>query len=253
MMPKPMKPMKPMKPIIASLLIFFIFIAGSYAEQEKNTFTIAIDIGHTPKKYGATSARGTGEYLFNKSIALKLHENLIDKGFTRTFIINPQGEEISLKSRTQTAKQKKTDLFISIHHDSVNEKYLKKWTHRGKNRFYSDNFKGYSLFISDKNKQNRIFANILGETLLADDFRPTLHHAEKIKGENRRLLDAKKGIYEFGQLVVLKTATFPALLFECGVILNREEEALLSSANYQDKLASALATAIVSYYLYLEK
>lgn len=238
-----------MKPIIHTLLILFIFIVSSHAQQGKSMFTIALDIGHTPKKQGATSARGVGEYNFNKSVVVKLHKKLIRQGFSKAFIVNVQGKEISLKSRTQIAKNKRADLFISIHHDSVNKKYLKTWIHESKKKFYNDSFKGYSIFISDKDEKSRVFANTLGQVLLAKQFYPTLHHAEKIKGENRKLLDTKKGIYEFSQLIVLKTATFPALLFECGVILNREEELLLSNTDYQDKLASTLTIAIKQYYL----
>jgi len=238
-----------MKSIIYIALACSIFTAKGYTQPEKNNFTIALDIGHTPQKQGATSARGTGEYMFNKQIVLALYKKLIHRGFSKTFIINRQGEEISLKGRTQLAKKQHTNLFISIHHDSVNEKYLKIWTHQNKKKFYSDDFNGYSIFISTKHKENRVLANTLGKALLKKDFQPTLHHAEKIKGENRKLLDTKKGIYEFGELVVLKTADFPALLFECGIILNRNEESLLLSTNYQDKLTSVLATAINQYYL----
>jgi N-acetylmuramoyl-L-alanine amidase len=242
-----------MKSIIYIIFILSAFTTNGYTQQEKNNFIIALDIGHTPKKQGATSARGTGEYIFNKQIVLTLYKKLLHLGFSNTFIINQQGEEISLKGRTQLAKKKRTTLFISIHHDSVNQKYLKTWTHENKKKFYSDNFNGYSIFISTKHKENKIIANTLGKALLTQNFQPTLHHAEKIKGENRRLLDAKKGIYEFGELIVLKTADFPALLFECGIILNRNEESLLLSADYQDKLTSVLATAINQYYLEKQK
>ncbi len=238
-----------MKSIIYIAFVFLLLTENGYTQSEKNNFIIALDIGHTPKKQGATSARGTGEYIFNKQIVHTLYKKLIHQGFSSTFIINRQGEEISLKGRTQLAKKQHTNLFISIHHDSVNEKYLKTWTHESKKKFYSDDFNGYSIFISTKHKENRVLANTLGKTLLTKNFQPTLHHAEKIKGENRKLLDAKKGIYEFGELAVLKTADSPALLFECGIILNRNEESLLLSTDYQDKLASALATAINQYYL----
>lgn len=237
------------KSIVHALLVCCVCITNGYAvQQEKTQFTIALDIGHTPKKHGATSARGQGEYIFNKRIVSMLHKKLLEQGFTNTFIVNPQGKEISLQERTQQAKKRHTDLFISIHHDSVNEKYLKTWTYNNKKRPYSDNFKGYSLFISDKHKQNRVIADIVGQTLRENHFQPTLHHAEKIKGENRKLLDADKGIYEFSQLIVLKTNAFATLLVECGIILNRDEEKLLISPDYQSKLSSALATAITHYY-----
>ena len=76
---------------------------------------------------------------------------------------------------------------------------------------------------------------------------PTLHHAETIPGERREVLDKKLGIYRFDDLVVLKSARMPAVLVEAGVIVNRNEELLLRSADHQKKLASALVGAVVDF------
>jgi N-acetylmuramoyl-L-alanine amidase len=43
-------------------------------------------------------------------------------------------------------------------------------------------------------------------------------------GENRPFADEANGVHYFDNLAVLKTASTPALLFEAGVIVNREEE-----------------------------
>lgn len=75
-------------------------------------------------------------------------------------------------------------------------------------------------------------------------FTPSLHHAEKISGEGRELLDPKKGIYVFDDLVVLKTAAMPAVLLECGIIVNRQEELRLDSPEYQDKMVMAVTAGI---------
>ena len=71
-------------------------------------------------------------------------------------------------------------------------------------------------------------------------FVPTLHHAEPIAGENRELLIADKGIYVFDELIVLKTATSPALLLEAAVIVNPDDDALASS----DKFRLAVAESV---------
>lgn len=230
------------------LLLFFCIISLCAQVKTKKTFVVAIDIGHTPKKHGSTSAHGIGEYRYNRNIALRLNKKLHQKGFSKAFVINVRGKEIKLKQRTKVAKLRGADLFISIHHDSLNKKYLKRWFYDGKKRYYSNKFRGYSIFISRKNPENLKFAEILGQNLRDNNLTPTFHHTEKIKGENRKLLDRDKGIYDFGQLVVLRTSSIPSLLFECGVILNKEEEILLSTSKYQDKLAFILAESIEEYY-----
>jgi N-acetylmuramoyl-L-alanine amidase len=71
-----------------------------------------------------------------------------------------------------------------------------------------------------------------------------LHHAEQ---ENRPLLDREKGIYAFDDLVVLKTAKMPAVLLECGVIVNRIEEEKLNTPEYRDQLTNAIERAISKF------
>lgn len=236
------------KTIFIQWLWVLIFIPHLLSADDK--FTIAIDAGHTKTNFGAVSSRGVSEYKFNYAIANILLEKIIVNKNINAFIINPDGEKISLKKRTQVASDKGADLFISLHHDSVQQKYISYWKYKEKKNHYSDKFSGYSIFISNKNKQTEDsykFATFLGEELRACGFTPTLHHAEKIKGENRKLLDSKKGIYEFDDLVVLKAAVMPAILLECGVIVNRKEELLVGSDGFKEEMSNVIVNAILKY------
>ena len=228
----------------------FIVIFTPHLLLADDRFTVAIDIGHAKTNFGAVSSRGVPEYKFNYAIANVLLEKIITNKNIDAFIINPDGEKISLKKRTQIASEKGADLFISLHHDSVQQKYIGYWKYKQKKNHYSDKFSGYSIFISNKNRQTEDsyrFATFLGEELRGYGFTPTLHHAEKIKGENRKLLDSKKGIYEFDDLVVLKTAKMPAILLECGVIVNRKEELLVKSAGFKEDMSNAIVNAVLKY------
>ncbi len=227
-----------------------ILILAPHLLLADDKFTVAIDVGHTKTNFGAVSSRGIPEYKFNYAIANILLEKIRANKNINAFIINPDGEKISLKKRTQVATEKEADLFISLHHDSVQQKYIRYWEYKQKKNHYSDRFSGYSIFVSNKNKQvdnSYRFAALLGERLRVSGFSPTLHHAEKIKGENRNLLDAKKGIYEFDDLIVLKTAVMPAILLECGVIVNRKEELLVSSEGFKDEITNEIVHALLEY------
>ncbi len=229
------------------LTLIFTYSNTIFADT---TAVIAIDIGHTQAKSGASSARGVGEFQFNQSIAKKLKAQLQQYGFKNSFIINPNGKAIKLKQRTAIAARHYADVFVSIHHDSMQPQFLSKWVYKDKSYRHGEKFKGYSLFISQKTKQktqNTQLAHSIANYLLESKFKPSLHHAMPIKGENRRLIDRQQGIYEFPQLAVLRTAKMPAILVECGVIINKDEELLLSDEAYQQKLAKALADGIVTY------
>jgi N-acetylmuramoyl-L-alanine amidase len=218
-------------------------IPGEIATSTR--FTLAIDIGHLPRKGGAISARGVFEYTFNHRLAIELFERLRTSISVRPLLINADGAAISLPKRAEEAAQQKADLFLAIHHDSVKDTYLKTWTTPdGKTQKYCDDFHGYSIFMSRKNarpEESLGFATALGQALLNGGFTPTLHHEPQ---ENRLVLDRKKGIYAFDDLIVLKAAKMPAVLLECGVIVNRAEEENLNDPAYRSRLVEAISTAI---------
>jgi len=230
------------------------YILGCYRTKDlkhanivRKDLKLAIDIGHTKESHGATSSRGVGEYYFNQDIAKLLQLGLLQRGFTSTFILNENGSNISLSMRTDLAKKQRARLLLSIHHDSVQPKYLQSWDYQEEERLYCDLFQGYSIFYSEKNNAPRKslqFATLLGKELRRNEFVPTLHHAEPIEGENRELVDKEEGIYRVDDFVVLKTAEMPAVLLECGVILNRDEEILLSNPVYRRVLVSSIINAI---------
>ena len=218
----------------------------------------AIDLGHLPKSPGAISARGITEYSFNKNMAARIARELNRINVVDAILINPDGISIGLADRTALAKKMNAEFFLSVHHDSVQSKYLKTWRYNAVDRVYSDNFSGYSLFYSERNQFARSSfraAELIGEQLRRDGFIPTAHHAEAIQGENRPFIDPFRGIYKFDDLVVLRTAPMPAVLVECGIILNRTEEKHLSNPAYQNKLARAIAIGLSNFVkeLYTEK
>jgi N-acetylmuramoyl-L-alanine amidase len=61
------------------------------------------------------------------------------------------------------------------------------------------------------------------------------------------IVDKEKGIYAFDDLVVLKTATMPAVLLECGVIVNRTDEENLNNPAYRKRLVEAICRAVQDF------
>jgi N-acetylmuramoyl-L-alanine amidase len=238
--------------IVICLIIFYEL--NSYSAEpgiKKENFIIAIDAGHSEYSPGAIGARGTKEYVLNKIIAQLLNEKLIENGFKKSFVFNYEGRKVSLKNRVDKIKSSKYDVFISIHHDSVQPIYMSTWIYKGRQFNYCDQYKGFSIFISDNNIHGKGSLNLsscIGDALVKSGFKPSLHHAELIQGENRKLIDRGDGIYEFNDLAVLKNANAPATLIECGIIVNRDEEILLNDPSYQKKLVSDISMGIVHYF-----
>jgi len=241
---------------ITLLFLFWIFPvfgenAGVWTKPEftgkpLEGLRVALDVGHYRLKPGAPSARGVPELSFNLA-TVRVIADVLDKAGAEVIVVNGEGTVTSLSERPEIARKRGADVFVSIHHDSVNDKYLRKWRIEGVERDYADNFRGYSVFTSSKNAEaetSRALALRVGASLNGAGLTPTLHHAEPIQGENRPLLDEKTGVYEFTDLVVLKSAKIPAILLECGVIIHRDEELLVQRRDYQELLGHALVKAL---------
>lgn len=211
---------------------------------------IAVDAGHSARRFGATSARGLPEYRFNLDMARLVVAELRQAGFPRAFLIDETGKDVPPAGRATLANRNNAGLLISIHHDSVQPHYLETWPFEGRQRRFCDRFAGYSLFVSAKNPRyaaSRALGLDIGESLRTAGFTPTLHHAEPIAGENRELLDAERGLYRYDGLAVLHRADMPAVLVECGVLVNRDEEIALADPDRRTRMARAIARGVARY------
>jgi N-acetylmuramoyl-L-alanine amidase len=215
-------------------------------------FRPLIDVGHTLEEPGAISARGTPEYDFNLRLALHIERALREAGFSKTLLLVTDGKALpSLAKRVARANKQGGDIFLSIHHDSVPEKLIEKWTFEGTERNFSDRFRGHSMFISNDNPQygaSLQFGRLLGKELKEKGLQYTSHYTDKIMGVRMRtLVDKEAGVYRFDQLIVLKSTLMPALLLEAGSIINRDEELLMASTEQQEKIAGAVRNAVEAF------
>jgi len=211
-------------------------------------FKIALDVGHTVENQGATSARGVKEYVFNLRLAKDMEKALKDAGFSQTHLfITPGATKAQLFKRVARANALGVDLFVSIHHNDVQERYKEKWEHEGESRSYSDRFSGHSLFVSRENPRfadSLMFGRLLGMALKEQGLVHTRHHLDDVPGERRQLLDPDAGVYRYDKLVVLMHTKVPAVLVEAGIIVNRADELLLETPEHRGRIAQAMLAAV---------
>lgn len=211
------------------------------AGQVAGAPVVAVDVGHGSSETGAESARGRSEFEFNARLAPQLSAALRQRGLG-VREVNFDGSIGSLAARPAQARG--ADFFISIHHDSIAEAWLKPWTWEGVERTYTDVKRGYGLFVSRRNPDlaaSLRCASAIGGQLRRAGFVPTPWHARK-----HQPADAENGVWYYDNLVVLHRATFPAVLFEAGVIKHQEEELELLDPARQALMADVVATGIAA-------
>jgi N-acetylmuramoyl-L-alanine amidase len=219
---------------------------------DRARFRIVLDVGHTAEAPGAKSARNVGEFDFNLRLAKRIEEKLRTEGFAATRLLVTEGQaKPSLFKRVTDANNAKANLVLSIHHDSVPDSFLEEWDYEGNKSRFSDRFSGHSLFVSRDNRKfmaSLKFARLLGNEMKARGQPYAKQYTQAFMGRYRRkLLDRNAGVYRFDQLIVLGQARMPAVLFEAGSIINRDEELAMNSPERQDMISEAVAGAVKKF------
>lgn len=201
------------------------------AAEEKNIPTVILDAGHGGVDSGAVSVLGDEEKHINLSVAKKIGA-FLEAGGVRVIYTRSEDEMLTssrggsrktkdLLGRIEIADQNPEAVFISIH---MNTLPIEKYT-------------GLQTFYSDENSANKALAQVLQNTV-----------SFLLQPENtRKAKDAAGGIY------ILDRIDQPAVLIECGFLSNYQEAELLTSEDYQSKLAFAIAQPILDFALDREK
>jgi N-acetylmuramoyl-L-alanine amidase len=258
--PKPVtsaKPAAPPKPHLAKLAALGPALNPSASKPVPTTcdpskFRIVLDVGHTAKSEGANSARNVPEFAFNLRLAQRIEAKLKAGGFAETRLLVTEGKaRPSLVKRVAAANNLHANLFLSIHHDSVPDKFLEKWEFEGKKSHFSDRFSGYSVFVSRGNadfKTSLAFAELVAKEMKAQGLQYARQYTQAIMGRYQHpLLNKETGVYSYDQLIVLKTTRMPAVLLEAGSIINRDEELRMDSAERRNIISGAVTAAVKKF------
>jgi N-acetylmuramoyl-L-alanine amidase len=211
-----------------------------------------LDVGHTAESEGAISARNVSEFVFNLRLAKRIEAKLKGEGFAETRLLLTEGKaRRSLVKRVDAANDLRADLLLSIHHDSVPNKFLEDWEFEGKKSHFSDRFSGYSVFVSRSNpdfKTSLSFAELIGKEMKAQGLDYAQQYSQAIMGRyQRELLNRETGVYRYDELIVLRKTRMAAVLLEAGSIINREEELKMSSPERRDIISSSVTAAVKTF------
>ena len=172
--------------------------------------TIVIDAGHGGKDVGAIGVSGAYEKDITIRTAKLLYDKLVAAGAT-VQMTRMNDTSISLRDRVQVAHRHKADAFISIHYDSIDIPSV-----RGTTTYYYTN------------ESKKLAENI---------------HQTLIQSTNLRDRKVNKGNF-----LVLRENRQPSVLLELGYISNREEEAIILGADYQNKAATAIFQGLLQHF-----
>ena len=223
--------------------------------KAKKTFTITLDPGHGGLDPGAV------RYNYREKditlLAAKELKNILDKKGYKVYLTRYKDIFISLRKRREIAKQNNSDLFISLHVDSVKRKSTRGTSIYTLSDKASD--KVTAMLAERENKvdliagidtnkvDNEVFS-ILLDLQRRDTKNASASFAEmyvkKVKDKGYRAL---KRPHRHAGFAVLKSPDIPSVLVELGFLSNPKDAKYLSNKKSRSRVLNALAEAITDY------
>ncbi|MBQ9795979.1 MAG: N-acetylmuramoyl-L-alanine amidase [Clostridia bacterium] len=208
--------------LIFSALTTIFYNIVEVSSSKYNGFTIVVDAGHGGRDGGSVGVNGTIEKEINLEYALALKEKLVNNGYrvilTRKnddglYRITDKNKKMSdMKERFRIIKKANPNLVISIHMNSFQD-----MSARGATTYYR---KGDDS----------------GERC-----------AELIQKSFYEYCGAKQQKGKVGDYYMLNCSYYTSVLIECGFLSNPEEEVLLCTTNYKEKIVEAIHRGILLY------
>lgn len=199
-------------------------VLSSNVHSSGGTYTVVIDAGHGGFDSGKVGIDGTLEKDINLKIAKKLEKLLkaedIEVIMTRTGDTGLYEEASSNKkrqdmtNRTSLMNEAEADCIISIHQNSYPE----------------ESISGAQVFYYTGSDAGKTLAALIQQELVSD-IDPSNHRVEK----------ANDSYY------LLKNASAPIVIVECGFLSNGEESRKLVDDTYQQKLAWAIHMGVLQF------
>ncbi len=201
--------------------------------------------GGCPTGTGAIGASGTPEYEHNDRVARALVARLEASGRSAVLVSAEAG--VCLRDRPVHAARLGAALVLEIHHDSAQPRDLARLV--GADAEAWEELSGFSVFFSSASPvggESRVAGQHLGSALAAAGFAPNAYHARDISGERRHMVLPGAGLYDT-PFQVLRLATVPTVLVECGVITNPWEEHRLLDPVVGERILGALAAGVEAH------
>lgn len=225
--------------IILIALVFLLSIAlyslntgadsSPVTSPDSSNKTIILDPGHGGEDPGAVSNSGIKEKDVNLSIASKVRDLLKASGYNVIMTreedkleYSPETTNITqkrfedLKRRKKIMDESGASIVVSIH----------------MNKFGQTQYWGAQVFYPPNSPDSLKLAGELQNSI-----------KEKVNTENKRQPELKKEA-----IVILKDIKIPTVIVECGFLSNPEEEKVIGTPDFQDKMANAIKAGIDKYF-----
>ncbi|CVG10518.1 N-acetylmuramoyl-L-alanine amidase AmiA precursor [Serratia marcescens] len=223
---------------------------------------VMIDPGHGGIDSGAVGHEGSQEKHIVLEIANHVRRFLHEHDHVEARLTREEDEFIPLFQRVEIAHQHQADLFISIHADgftspSASGASVFALSNRGASsamaRYLSNRENAADDVAGGKYKdQDNYLQQVLFDLVQTDTINNSLTLGRHVLGQIRPVHHLHSDSTEQAAFAVLKSPSIPSVLVETSFITNPNEERLLGTTAFREKIARAIADGIVNFFDYFD-
>ncbi|UMK56261.1 MULTISPECIES: N-acetylmuramoyl-L-alanine amidase AmiA [Serratia] len=223
---------------------------------------VMIDPGHGGIDSGAVGHEGSQEKHIVLEIANHVRRFLHEHDHVEARLTREEDEFIPLFQRVEIAHQHQADLFISIHADgftspSASGASVFALSNRGASsamaRYLSNRENAADDVAGGKYKdQDNYLQQVLFDLVQTDTINNSLTLGRHMLGQIRPVHHLHSDSTEQAAFAVLKSPSIPSVLVETSFITNPNEERLLGTTAFREKIARAIADGIVNFFDYFD-
>ena len=230
------------------------------SQKTSRDITIVIDPGHGGKDPGAIGPNGTWESVVVLAVSKRLVERINKTQDMRAYLTRSGDSFVPLRDRMEIARERKADLFVSIHADALDnnprvrgasiytlsDKGAVDEASKRLAKRENENFSIGDVSLSGKNDS---FASLMMDLSQGATNEASMEVGEFVLKELASIGTVRKKKVQQSGLLVLKSPDVPSILIETTYISNPDEERKLKNKEFQDKLAIVILRGIRNYFL----
>jgi len=232
---------------------------GKVTEREASLrdVVVAIDAGHGGKDPGAVGKRRTNEKDVTLQIARRLEARLQRQRGIKVVMIRNSDTYVGLRERTQRARKKHADLFISLHADAFPRRDAKgssvyalspKGASSEAAKFLAERENSYDPLVGvDMGDMSSDLKRTLIELSQTSTIESSLELGDVILSHLGNIGAVHKNQVEQANFAVLRSPDTPSVLVETAFISNPSEERKLRTPRFQQRLALAIEAGVMDY------
>lgn len=219
---------------------------------------VVIDPGHGGHDPGAVGRARTREKDVALTVSRLLASRIDREPGMRAILTRSDDRFVDLRNRVEIARRSRSDLFLSVHADAVDDPRAKGAS------VYALSMKGASDEAARRLAQRENSASLVGGVSLDDKdavlasvlldlsqnaaIGASLEAGDAVMAQLARVGSVHRRKVQQAGFLVLKSPDVPSILVELNFISNPAEEKKLTSAGHQAKMADAIVAGVRDYF-----